>query len=482
MNDIKQLFWRTSVNLTVKVISQFLNLALIPVYITYLKPDEYGIFNVSIVFLSFLMLFGVSGLSDSLLRFYAKARNPQTKKLIFSSILLTVTFLTITFILLILFFKGFLAELFFNNRELSDIINFILLAAILEAWNLIIIILLHGERKNIIYGIALISKNSVKLISTFLLLHYFDLNIYGALIGINLGALVLILICLPIVYSKITFHFSKKILRILINYGLPFILTGLSMNLLFQVDQLILKFIIGLEAVAVYGMSYKLGSAIQYFNTSFSLAWFPHLFKLDKKKAKESISIIFNYYLVVVFMLGSIITILNNIFLQPFLPQDYQTAIVIIPWIVWGYIIYGLSDFLAAGLFIRYKSQLFSTLSAFAALINIVLNIIFISIYGIQAAAIVTFISFIFLTSLSHFYAQRIFPVNFDIRKNFKIAIVFSVLIAAAFIQLSDSTLINACYGTFLLILSFSIPFIFRYISWQQLKNLFSPGKLLSLK
>ena len=73
---------------------------------------------------------------------------------------------------------------------------------------------------------------------------------------------------------------------------------------LFQVDQIILKFLIGIEAVAIYGLSYKLGSAIQYINTSFSLAWYPHLFSLKDNKAKENIYSLLGYYLALILLAG----------------------------------------------------------------------------------------------------------------------------------------------------------------------------------
>jgi O-antigen/teichoic acid export membrane protein len=474
MSSKKQLFWRTSINLMAKIIAQLLNLALIPIYVSYLQTTKYGILNLSFVFLNFLVLFGLSGLNDALIRFYSKARNPKTQKILFSSVFFFVTLLTLFIGVILALFKDSIAGLMYNDQSQGLIFILVLIAGLLEAWNMIIIVLLHAEKKTVTYGVSIISKNLLKLIATYILLDYFNLGIYGALLGIIVGAMALNLLALPLVVKKITFKLSKRMFKILFRYGLPFIVSGLAMNLLFQVDQVILKFMIGLEAVAIYGLSYKLGSAVQYFNTSFSLAWFPHLFSLEKEQAKKTIPEFFSYYFVVTLMLGSTLTILNNLFLEPFLPEDYKAAITIIPWIIWGYIIYGLSDFLGAGLFIRYKSKIFSILSGITALVNILLNIIFITFYGIQAAAVVTFISFLLFTTISHFLAQRQFPISFEYGTYLKVLLPFTVLIAASYYGFGDSVLSRIMFGLLLIILSMAIPFIFRYINLKQLKNLLS--------
>ncbi len=474
MSTKRQLFWRTSINLSAKVIAQLLNLALIPIYVSYLQTANYGILNLSFVFLNFLVLFGLSGLNDALIRFYSKARNAKTQKILFSSVFFFITLLTLFIGVILALFKDSIAGLMYNDQSQGLIFVLVLIAGLLEAWNLIIIVLLHAEKKTITYAVSIISKNLLKLIATYILLDYCNLGIYGALMGVIVGAMVLNLITLPLVVKKITFRLSKRLFKILFQYGLPFIISGLAMHLLFQVDQVILKFMIGLEAVAIYGLSYKLGSAVQYFNTSFSLAWFPYLFSLEKEQAKKTVPEIFSYYFVVVLILGSTLTILNNLFLEPFLPDDYKTAVTIIPWIIWGYIIYGLSDFLGAGLFIRYKSKLFSILSGITALVNILLNIIFIAFYGIHAAAIVTFISFLLFTAVSHIYAQRQFPIDFDYSRYIKVLLPFLALIAASLFGFSDSYLIQIAYGLFLMVLSVSITFIFKFINLQQLKNLLS--------
>ena len=303
------------------------------------------------------------------------------------------------------------------------------------------------------------------------------MGLNGAFLALIVSALLLVFICFPLLLKRFTFQFSKKVIRILIRYGLPFVLSSFSLTMLFQMDQVILKFLISLEAVAIYGMSYKIGSAIQYFNSSFSITWFPYLFEQKEKKAKELIPYAFKYYLTIILVIATFSTILNNYFLNYILPDNYKIAVKIIPWIIWGYLVFGLSDFLGAGLFFKYKSQRFSVISTIAAVFNIIFNIIFIKLYGIYAAAIITFASFVLLTIISFQQSSKIFPVKFPFLSYLKISAVFLLILMASFYHPGFD--LEIVYAIFLMIFTVICPFIFRFFKFSQFKSLFLPQSFL---
>jgi O-antigen/teichoic acid export membrane protein len=468
------IFKKSAINLGVKVSAQLLNLALIPIYILYLKTSEYGVLNIGFVFLNFFILLAAFGMSDSLVRFYSKVKSERLKKLVLSNILFFITFLTVVLFLIILPFQENLALALFDDPYLASFLLLIIVLGIFETWNHILVMLLQVEGENILYGKFFIIKNIVKVLLTYILLKYYNLNLTGAIIGLLVSSFLFILLCFPLIKSRISFKFSQKVFRILIKYGWPFVISSYALVTLFQVDQIILKFLIGLEAVAIYGLSYKIGSAIQYLNTSFSMAWFPHLFSLKDEKAKDTIYDMLGYYLSLIFIMGILLTLANNFYLSYLLPNDYLMAVEIIPWIMWGYIIFGLSDFLGAGLFMKYKTLTHASIAGISALINIGLNLILVPRYGIKAAAIVTFVSLIFFTLVSFAIAQRHFNLTLPYAKYFKIILPNIILIYLSFIVLSESIYINTLYMIFIIALAIAIPLSLKILSWQNVKKLFS--------
>lgn len=470
----KKIFKKSIINLSTKVIGQLLNLLLIPVYIGYLETTEYGILNIGFVFLNFFILLGTFGMNDSLLRFYSKAKSARIKKKILSTILLFITLLTFLLLLIILPFQSGIALTLFNDPLYKTFLILVIIFGIFETWNNVLIMLLQVEGKNILYGKFFILKNFIKLILTYIFLNYFHLGLMGAVLALLVSSFLFIVLCYPIFKNKFSLSFSKKIFRILFKYGWPFVISGFSLIALFQVDQLILKYIIGLEAVAIYGFSYKIGSAIQYVNISFSLAWFPHLFSLKDNKAKERIYNMLGNYLTIIFIIGIIITIVNNFYLPFFLPNDYSLASEIIPWVLWGYVIYGISDFLGTGLFVKNKTIMYSIIAGTSAMLNVIFNFIFIPIYGIKAAAIVTFISHSFFTFVSFIFAQRHFNLILPYTKYYKILFPNIVLLFLSFFLVSENLIFNLICGFILIAFCIIIPIISGTLKWKVIKLLFS--------
>ncbi|RMH63316.1 MAG: hypothetical protein D6677_07470 [Calditrichaeota bacterium] len=408
----KDLFQRGSLNLIIKITGQLLNLALIPIYVEYLMPSHYGVLNVGYVYLNFFVIFAVFGMNESITRFYPSANDEDKGRIFRTAMLFTLLWAAILFAFHLLFLKP-LTLLFMDDIQWQAFYRLILLVAFLEALNLPVTMMYHVEKRNGLYALALLGKNSIKLILSWYLIKVTRDGIEGAALALLSGSVVYFLPMARLKPGRLVGPISFKWLKKLLNYGAPFLLTSLAMNALFQIDQLIIKFLKDFQSVAVYGMAYKLGSAIQYINTAFALVWFPHLFSVKRDEARQLIPRTLFNYLRVVLPVAIGLTVGARYFLPYFLPDTYRMAVSIIPWVIWGYVAYSLSDFLGAGLFINLKSHRFSFAALTALLVNIVLNMLWIPVYGVISAAWSTFISMSLLSMLTFIWSQRTFKISF---------------------------------------------------------------------
>ncbi len=473
MKKSASLFQRTSINFMVKAGAQLFNLALIPIYMRYLPLDGYGALNIGYVFINFFVLIGTLGQNESLTRFYTRLQTDKNPHAVFGATFLLVSLSSMILALLLGVLATPAAGLLFDDTKLVGLFRLILLVGIVEAWNLLFIVLLQIEKNSRLYAIALLCKHGLKLVLSWLFLAHFHLGIQGAILALLIGGVVLLLIVLPFARTHFSFNFQRGLFGTILRYGLPFIFTGFAMYLLFQIDQVMLKFLIGLEAVAVYGMSYKLGSAVQYINTSFSLAWFPHIFVQKDSEARATIIRVSSLYFTLITMIGLFLTILTRFYLPLVLPGPYILATQIIPWVLWGYIIYGLTDFISAGLLLRLKSGVFSMVSGGAAVLNIVLNYLFIPRFGIVAAAVVTFFSFVFLFISTLIVSHRFFPISFPVKNYRKPFFLTTALLLLTYLP-ENIISYPLVYGLILSALSLTLPFAIKMISLKQLRDLLS--------
>jgi O-antigen/teichoic acid export membrane protein len=89
--------------------------------------------------------------------------------------------------------------------------------------------------------------------------------------------------------------------------------------------------------------------------------------------------------------------------------EKYQAGGAVIPFTVAGLIIAGAVRIVSAGLYIQKKSMTSLWLLLTAALLNLILNIILIPIYGITGAALATMLSASIWVSITYFTAKQYF-------------------------------------------------------------------------
>lgn len=451
MQGAKELVKHSSFNFVVKLLAQLFNLALIPLYVHYLTQHDYGILNIAYVFLNFFLIVAILGQNESLTRYFNKVKNVRLKGLIFSNILMVSLLFALLLFGLSTLLMAEISGALFNDSSHTLLLILTLFTGVLEVAGLVIVMLMHAQQNSVLYGKTILGKNILKFTFTFIFFNYFNLGLIGAMLALNIGSLFLVWGSYSIIKKWWVPHFSLRIVKHVVPYGLPFVVNGLAASFLFQADQVIIKFMVGLPAVGVYGLGYKLGSAIQYINSSFSLAWFPYLYKTKKGAQKERILNATEVYLVLIVLLGVVLTTANNLFLGYFLPAAYLQVIHIIPWIIWGYIIYGLIDFFGAGLYLKYKSRLISYISSFAAILNIILNILLIPVWGIEAAAVITFISFLIMVISAYIFSQHYFPLHFPLIRYAKSALPLVVIFILSFVRFSQSCAYQILQGTLLI-------------------------------
>jgi O-antigen/teichoic acid export membrane protein len=115
-----------------------------------------------------------------------------------------------------------------------------------------------------------------------------------------------------------------------------------------------------------------------------------------------------------------------------FTTSDYAAASPIMVWVALGSCLYGASLLAYTGLGFAMKTGLIARNYLLAALVNIVLNLLFVPIYGYIAAAITTVVAIAFLLAIniisSSKYLSWSFPIKTFIRSLLSSVVMFLLL------------------------------------------------------
>ncbi len=254
---------------------------------------------------------------------------------------------------------------------------------------------------------------------------------------------------------------SKKIIclkywKYALKIDLPLIPHYISMVILHSSDRIMIGNIVGESATAFYSISYNVALVMQIVLNSINASFIPWVYQKLKNEDYEAIKSKSRTLLLLV----AIITLLPMFFAPEAVwilgGKEYLSAANIIPILSTSvFLIFMYSIFIIVEMY-HEKSTYITFGSIMAALLNIILNLVFIKIFGYRAAAYTTLFSYFMLSILHCIMYKKVCKTNnikkeiFDIKFMFFITILL-VLISTIIIFIYDFVVIR--YALLLLII-----------------------------
>lgn len=271
--------------------------------------------------------------------------------------------------------------------------------------------------------------------------------------------------------------FKNKILTINVNHwkyaltiSAPMIIHSLSLNVLATSDRVVITKLVGADATGIYTLAYQYALLINVVMSAVNQAWQPWFhdnyyvgnYTLIKNNTKKLTVLGCFIGVGCVSLAPEMISILG--------PEEYSAGVWAVPPIVLGVICQFLyTNYINIELHLK-KTQYASCGTVLAAIINIVLNIIFVGRYGFVAAAYTTLFSYIILLIAHYCITRFLLGVNLYDNKFFVIILVCVIAICIVFMLLFEFFLIR-------LILMCLIGFMFLYFNRDMLNSFIKKKK-----
>lgn len=179
----------------------------------------------------------------------------------------------------------------------------------------------------------------------------------------------------------------------------PHYLSGIILN---QGDRIVISKIVGNSAVAFYGVAYSIGWIVQIFVRAINSAITPWIYERLKESDIKPIQRRSGLILLLVFLMIIGLMLISPEVVLIFGSSKYADAVYVIPPVAGSVFFVFLYGFLSFPEFYYEKTGFLMMASIAAAVLNIVLNVIFIPVYGYVAAAYTTLACYV-LYSLGHY-------------------------------------------------------------------------------
>ncbi len=262
-----------------------------------------------------------------------------------------------------------------------------------------------------------------------------------------------------IIKGKKLLDFKYAIFAIFFN--IPLIPHYISTYILEQSDKIMIQKIVGINKAGIYSVVYSIGNTINIVTNSITNAIIPWLYRKLKNNELDDIkNKLFSIFIFVISIISVFMLFVPEI-LMIFASQQYYEAIYAIFPItasVFFMLVYGISATIE---FYYNKNKFSMIISGIAAIINIVLNYIFMPKLGYLVASYTTMICYAILT-IGHVKYTNIIMRKIKNKVLFNMKTIYTLLILVFIIVVLSDILCKFVILRYIIVLMFLIIFILK--------------------
>lgn len=407
----------------------------IPIFSRLMSTSDYGLFNTFVAYESILYIIIGLALHSSFKNAKYKFIGLDLKESRYNQYVSTVIFLILINILVFLCIGVFFNKIIFDLFAIDSLSLYLLIiysggTAILACFNSYISL---EYKYDSFLKISFANAISNILVSLILMFTFFDSNRYVArIIGTTFPVIfVCFYICILFFYKERPLIFNKD-LKWGIKYSLPIIPHGISQVVLSQFDRIMITNMINSSTSGIYSFAYNIYSILAVTSSSLDNVWNPWIYEKLHKHEYQCIKKHSTIYAAFMLVISIVVILISPELVLLLGGNKYQDAVYcVIPIVASGYFSF-LYTIPASIEYFNEKTNYIAIGTTFAAVVNIILNYIFISKYGYIAAAYTTLITYALYFIVHYFIAIKVQGKCLFETQNFLfmiiLLIVFSVL------------------------------------------------------
>ncbi|VEF49595.1 polysaccharide biosynthesis protein [Bacillus freudenreichii] len=416
-----------------KVIEGIMGILVIVFYTRLFPPSEYGLFSLIVGMVGVITTITVGWLNHSLLRYYEENKNNNKFFTTLTCIWLIIN-ITVVFLYLIV-------NIFSSFSELQPLNYYLIPFFVLGNSWILLSTLLRAARKAGLYSLLLSFVQIMKFLLVVFLVKMFNIGVLSIILSTIICEFMVVIISIKKmnlgkrIYWSLD-HVSKPLIKKFFNYGFPLIGVALVTWILSISDRYVIAFFKGTGESGIYTVGYSLVSQpLNLIISSIMLSAFPIIIntwnKHGKRETENFINKIMHYYLIIMIPAVFGIFMLREEIFKSLADKDYFLGNEILPWISLGFLFLGLTQYVNKILELKQKTISLFNIIAIVAVINLILNLIFVPYFGMLAAAITTMVSYMIYFFISLFLTKKMFSLKFGIASISRIIIASFIMCIA---------------------------------------------------
>jgi O-antigen/teichoic acid export membrane protein len=444
------------------VVSRILAVLLLPIYTAYLEPDDLGSVGVVLALTVVLVTILRGGISSAFFRFYFDSREPAHRlRIVRTSFWFTMGSATVGLAAGLL-----LAEPIAELLGLGDQPGLVR-AGFIGIWAQMnyeqLTALFRAEERSTAFVAASLTNIAITVTATILLVVVYEQGALGVVVGNFIGTLSVYVILLAYRREQLGLEFDRPLLREMQGFGLPLVPAALALIVINFSDRFFLAHLAGLDEVGVYEMGMRVASAMVLLLTAFRMAWPAFAYSIeDDLEARRTYAFVLTYLVFVTSWVALALGLLAP-WIVELLSSDpsFDEGARVVAILAFAKAAYAAYIVMAIGVGRARRTQFNWVITGAAAAVNIGLNLLLVPPYEMYGSAVATAAAFGVLFLGMTWYAQRVYPVQYQWRRVLTAAaaaIGLTVLGKLLDVPLVAALLLVGAYPLLLLVLGFYLP------------------------
>ncbi|MCI8948728.1 MAG: oligosaccharide flippase family protein [Lachnospiraceae bacterium] len=426
------------------VIQRGLQFIGMPIYTRIMSSDEYGVYSVFLSWFNLICIFSSLSIYNGTFNKAMIKYESQRDEYISSIQSLTILSGLASCIVIILFHDNIYRWTGYSLKFQCLLCIYLLFFPSMQYWSQkqrflfeyrkLVVITLSTSSLSIFLGILFVLLSEEKSFS---------------LVAVTVGTYTIISIILLIsmflkgkcIYKREYWHWS-------VSTAIPLIPHYLSEILLGHADRLMINQICGASEAGIYNIVYQISMVMTILRMGINGSFTPWLYYSLKGKNFNSIRRVTKLITLLMWILTCLIMLMGPEILKIVAPKSYYEAVIDIPAIMIGcFFIFIYVLFLNIEIYYE-QNHYVALASGIAAILNVILNYIWINRSGYLAAGYTTMISYLVMAALHFIFFEKIVYEHNELKNIFDFKFIFFksvelILIGIVLVKLYEFTLIR---------------------------------------
>lgn len=462
--------------LIANVIGMAISLVALPVLTNLLSTAEMGIATSFITLKNIVTIILLLAMYISIDKIFVSVKDYNERYKYLSSIYIFSTIVAILIYIVYFIFQVPINKMLGFNTQMMTLM--VLMCILINGCTLMVANWNFCNKAKYTFLYNLLASPISQILSIILVLILPSEKYLGRIIGVDFFNIVLGFVFGIVILKKGKRAFCKNYIKESLQISLPMIPHLLSQIFLSSCDLLMIKSIVGEASAGIYSVAYTISNILYTISLQIFKPWSPWVYRRIENKETDSIkeNSKLIMHIVWIFCIG-IFTIAPEL-IKLFINSEYGEASLIVPPICLGIFFQMMYTFFYDIEYYHKKNKQIAIFSVITAVINIILNYVAIHIWGYQAAAYTTIVSYMILCILHYFGMRKIDKTQYYDLKTLLVLSSVLILITLANVIFNNSILIR-----YIILIFSGIYILIRYRELiKDMLNKFRKKKMISEK